>query len=250
MARHSRRLVSVGSIYDTDVGDVATPLAPMLPGTGVPMFPQKKQGFFKRLGTLLRPELDKLTGKAVQRGGQYGNTALDSALPDPTVKPAAPAPATVLPATVLPAATKAETLEAVGQVVDLLEGLPYSSGVEAALMGLGALVGDLAEEEQALKDRKQVYRDARKGYREEKDVARQNARMDKKDERLAKRGDRLAAEGLQVIGNIWEDDHNDVWYEVDEEDTFFGDEDDGPFDPTSFVDFDQRESRPRRGRRW
>lgn len=235
-----RRLVPVGSIYDTaGVGDVpAAPIsAPVLPGV-----PQKKQGFFKRLGTLLRPELDKLTGKAVQRGGQYGSTALDNALPDPTAKPAA--------ATTLPAATKAETLEAVGQVVDLLEGLPYSSGVETALMGLGALVGELAEDELALKERKHIYRDARKGFHEEKSQLRQNARMDRKDERLAKRGDRLAAEGLQIIGNIWEDQHDDVWYEVDENDTFFGEAADGPFDPTSFDNFDQRESRPRRGRRW
>lgn len=232
MAR--RRLVSVGSIYDTDVGDV--PVAPMIPMGA----PPQKQGFFKRLGKLLRPELDKLTGKAVARGGQYGNTALDSALPDPTAKPA----------TTLPAATKAETLEAVGQVVDLLEGLPYSAGVEAALAGLGSLVGDLAEDEDSLKEHKHVYRDAKKGFREEKNISKQNARMDKKDERLAKRGDRLAANGLQIIGNIWEDAHDDVWYEVDESDTFFGDDGDGPFDPTSFDDFDQRETRPNRGRRW
>lgn len=100
---------------------------------------------FRDIGQRVRPAMGRLGGRAVQRGEQHLAYEIDERLPpladedDEDDAPVASAPR----GRSMPPATRGEVLDATQGLVDVLAGMPQTRGVQAALAGVGALMGEV-----------------------------------------------------------------------------------------------------------
>ena len=124
----------------------------------------------------------------------------------------------------MPAPTKAEVVEAIEGMYDVLRSCPRSYGVEAALAGLAECAGELAEGEEPSR------RQLRRAYREMNQDLRQSQRSLNRISRALDDGDDgddgdEAAEGLVHIGNVGDLDwglSDPFRGESDEYDPYYG----------------------------
>ena len=121
----------------------------------------------------------------------------------------------------MPAPTKAEVVEAIEGMYDVLRSCPRSYGVEVALAGLAECAGELAEGEEPSR------RQLRRAYREMNQDLRQSQRSLNRISRALDDGDDgdEAAEGLVHIGNVGDLDwglSDPFRGESDEYDPYYG----------------------------
>lgn len=145
-----------------------------------------KLGLFRKIGSEFSQVVKPAYGQAKQGASKrLSSTVLDEFGDDEDESP-------------MPAPTKAEVVEAIEGMYDVLRSCPRSYGVEAALAGLAECAGELAEGEEP--SRRQI----RRAYREMNQDLRQSQRSLNRISRALDDGDDgdEAAEGLVHIGNV------------------------------------------------
>lgn len=145
-----------------------------------------KLGLFKKIGSEFSQVVKPAYGQAKQGASKrLASTVTDEFGDDEDETP-------------MPAPTKAEVVEAIEGMYDVLRSCPRSYGVEAALAGLAECAGELAEGEEP--SRRQI----RRAYREMNQDLRQSQRSLNRISRALDDGDDgdEAAEGLVHIGNV------------------------------------------------
>lgn len=145
-----------------------------------------KLGLFKKIGSEFSQVVKPAYGQAKQGASKrLASTVTDEFGDDEEETP-------------MPAPTKAEVVEAIEGMYDVLRSCPRSYGVEAALAGLAECAGELAEGEEP--SRRQI----RRAYREMNQDLRQSQRSLNRISRALDDGDDgdEAAEGLVHIGNV------------------------------------------------
>lgn len=168
-----------------------------------------KLGLFKRIGSEFSQVVKPAYGQAKQGASKrLASTVTDEFGDDDEGEP-------------MPAPTKAEVVEAIEGMYDVLRSCPRSYGVESALAGLAECAGELAEGEEPSR------RQLRRAYREMNQLSRQSQRSLNRMDRALDDGDDgdEAAEGLVHIGNVGDLDwglSDPFRGESDEYDPYYG----------------------------
>ena len=143
-----------------------------------------KLGLFKKIGAEFSSVVKPAYGQAKQGASKRLSSTVMDEFGDDEDGEGSP----------MPAPTKAEVVEAIEGMYDVLRACPSSYGVEAALAGLAECAGELAEDAPS-------GRQIRRSYRQMgREAARVSRRLGRMDDDLD--GDEAEAEGLVHIGNV------------------------------------------------